>query len=208
MPPGKKKKSKKKASKVSCAKDDLSKTTVTAEELSKWLIKASGEPVSPRRVRQLAEDNIIPKPARGKYLLMESVVAYYGYIGKKSTREDVDKASILLKEAQTKKLDFELDIAKGEYVSVGDIGKFLERVFNSFRSKTLALPTKLASLVYACGTLAETKAVVEDAVNALLRDLAAFDPAHWFNGGKTSSSGTASKAENKRVGRRKQNTKP
>lgn len=78
-------------------------TTVTATELGSLL------GLTDRRIRQLANDGVIVKKGRGKYLLGESLRSLLTSIEGKSEPDDLRRARVELMTSQKRKIDQEIE---------------------------------------------------------------------------------------------------
>lgn len=68
---------------------------------------------------------------------------------------------------------YELDYMKrmGELISVEEIKKENEQILIAFRSRAMAIPTKIAPLMIGIDTIAEVKSILDDAIYELLMEL-------------------------------------
>lgn len=74
-----------------------------------------------------------------------------------------------LADARLKEL--ELAKKKGELISLEEIRKECEYILSSFKNKTLGVPSKIAPALIGLETIAETKAILDDAMYELLTGL-------------------------------------
>jgi hypothetical protein len=104
-----------------------------------------------RRVQQLAQEGIIPKPEHGKYNLAGCIMAYNKYRDKTAKHEEINfkarKAKARLFEAQSLHAEMEYEILKGKYVLKTQVERELSNMLLAFRSRMLALPYRGATLL-------------------------------------------------------------
>lgn len=74
-----------------------------------------------------------------------------------------------LADARLKEL--ELAKKKGELISLEEIRKECEYILTSFKNKTLGVPSKIAPALIGLETIAETKAILDEAMYELLTEL-------------------------------------
>ncbi len=125
-----------------------------------------------RRVRQLANEGVIPKPHRGKYDLYGCVGGYVRFL---ETRAITDQAGggnlrqererLLKAKADEKELD--VAIRRGVLVKIDTVvGRFTE-VILACRARLLAIPTKSAPRLFGA-SLTEAKAILEGDIKGTL----------------------------------------
>lgn len=130
--------------------------------------------VTPRRIQQLAEDNIIPKPNKaGAYDIPECVRCYYynefaidDEDGLDGRHERARKAK-----AEADRIEFDLAIKQKKYVLSDLVEYSLEKVIGVCRAKLLALPRKLAPLISTAESPSEAEDILTEGVNEALNDL-------------------------------------
>ena len=143
----------------------------TVEDIAKAL------DLKKRRVQQLVQQGTLPRLTKGKYDLASCVRAYEQYIQNCSGSGNIDQneAGILklrLLKAQTEKMEFDLAVAKGDYVKCDEIEFKYSGLILAFRSKMLALPSKLARTVTMNGTdFAKTEQILEKEIHNALVEL-------------------------------------
>ena len=106
--------------------------------------------MTPRRVQQLANEGIIPKPKdRGQYEIVPCVVGYIKHIKGMLNGEAGDLASekTRLTRAQAEKTEIETARMKGELVSLADAERGWSALVGAFRAKMLTLPPRAATAV-------------------------------------------------------------
>lgn len=95
---------------------------------------------------------------------------------------DGDFSSMSLSEVKTFKEFFQGKISEleykrksGELISVEDARRENEQVLIAFRSRAMAIPTKIAPLMIGIETIAEAKSILDDAMYELLMELSRLD---------------------------------
>lgn len=131
--------------------------------------------VTPRRIQQLVENEVIPKPEKqGQYDIPACVQAYYynefcGEIGENGldgTQERARKAK-----AEADRIEFDLAIKKKEYIAADLVLHEIEKSILNCRSKLLAMPRKFAPLLATANEPNEVEKLLADGVNEALNEL-------------------------------------
>lgn len=131
--------------------------------------------LTPRRIQQLVEDDVIPAPKKqGQYDIPACVQAYYykefcGEIGENGldgTQERARKAK-----AEADRIEFDLAIKKKEYVAADLVLHEIEKSIMNCRGKLLAMPRKLAPLLATAEDPNEAEKLLTDGVNEALNEL-------------------------------------
>lgn len=134
--------------------------------------------MTPRRVQQLANEGIIPKPRdRGQYEIIPCVVGYIKHIKGMLNGEAGDLASekTRLTKAQAEKTEIETARLKGELVSLADAERGWSALVGAFRAKMLTLPPR-ASLVVLNKKEREVERILTDMVYEALAELSNWKP--------------------------------
>lgn len=134
--------------------------------------------MTPRRVQQLANEGIIPKPKdRGQYEIIPCVVGYIKHIKGMLNGEAGDLASekTRLTKAQAEKTEIETARLKGELVSLADAERGWSALVGAFRAKMLTLPPR-ASLVVMNKKEREVERILTDMVYEALAELSNWKP--------------------------------
>ena len=134
--------------------------------------------MTPRRVQQLANEGIIPKPRdRGQYEIIPCVVGYIKHIKGMLNGEAGDLASekTRLTRAQAEKTEIETEKLKGELVSLADAERGWSALVGAFRAKMLTLPPR-ASLVVLNKKEREVERILTDMVYEALAELSNWKP--------------------------------
>lgn len=134
--------------------------------------------MTPRRVQQLANEGIIPKPKdRGQYEIVPCVVGYIKHIKGMLNGEAGDLASekTRLTRAQAEKTEIETARLKGELVLLADAERGWTALVGAFRAKMLTLPPR-ASPVVVNKKEREVERILTDMVYEALAELSNWKP--------------------------------
>lgn len=164
--------------------------------------------LTPRRVQQLVRDEIIPKPEKGQYDLIRCVRGYVKYLQKRAEgriepRELDDERTRLVK-AQAEHKELEVAALHRSLLPFDEVVTGWQQLVAAFRSKCLALPSKLAPLVVTMNEIGEIQEHIDSGIREALEDLSRFElargsPARHSGSGQRRK--TPAKAQPKRVGR-------
>lgn len=147
-------------------------STASVDTLAKLL------DMTPRRVQQLANEKIIPKPKdRGQYEIVPCVVGYIKHIKGMLNGEAGDLASekTRLTRAQAEKTEIETARMKGELVSLADAERAWSALVGAFRAKMLTLPPRAATAV-SNKAERDTERILNDMVFEALAELSNWKP--------------------------------
>lgn len=108
--------------------------------------------LSERRIQQLVKEKIIPKSVKGKYHLADSVCSYVRHLQDKSASPkassiDIEEEKAELVRSKSKKAKLELQLLEGKYLDKKEVDFTWQNLALHFRSRMLAIPTKLAPLI-------------------------------------------------------------
>lgn len=142
-----------------------------------------------RRVRQLAEEGIIKKVARGRYDLSESVRNYIVHLKTnndlkedKSEKEiDYDMEHALLERAKREKVELELAAMRGNMHHSQDVEKVMNDMLANFRAKILNLPSKAAPRLVLKEETSYIQDILQDEVLEALQELSNYDPLKFYS---------------------------
>ncbi len=134
--------------------------------------------ISPRRIRQLVDEGVIPREERGRYALVPAVRGYIQFLRERAVNADV--GSDELGRHRARKLKAEAEQAemksaemRSELLPRDEVHVAVTTVLALVRGKILALPSKAAPLWSAAQTTAEAQAIIKDACHDALNELAA-----------------------------------
>lgn len=165
--------------------DDISMVTVSAKIMGEII------GVGDRQVRNLAEEGILVRNSHGKYMLLKSVKNYItnlkiAKVGEKIT-SDFDEAELDLDQEKAKHehlksmiTEIKLQLLKGQVHRSSDVGSVITDMFAKFRSKMMALPSKLAPKLQK-KSKEEIMKVLQDEISDALNELADYNPADYYS---------------------------
>ena len=133
-----------------------------------------------RRVQQLARDNIIPKPDKGKYDLVGCVQGYIGYLqarafGKETNTVDMHIERGRLLKLQADKAQMELDLMRAKLISADEAEELWASLIATFRTRMLSMPTRAAHLVLHLKEFYAIEQSLRDLVCDALTELARYE---------------------------------
>jgi phage terminase Nu1 subunit (DNA packaging protein) len=176
--------------------------------------------LTPRTVNLHAKEDGMPRLSRGQYDMVACVHWYIGYLQKliKDARrgdETEQQARARLTRTTADIRELELGKARAELIEVAQAKLVWERLVIAFKTKILAIPSKLPQRLIACNDINQIKDLLDreiiEALSELSRteidvsDLRRPARAHPVDGKPDKSS---SKTEGKRVGRQVQGPEP
>ena len=136
--------------------------------------------ISERRVQQLAQDGIIPKPEKNQYELVGSVRSYINYLqqrafGKGVGTQDtfVERARLL--KAQADMAEIELAERTGELVTVERVESDWLEMVTACRAKMLSIPTKTAYQIAHLENPEEIEKFLKRVIYEALTEMAAYE---------------------------------
>lgn len=89
----------------------------------------------------------------------------------KSKREGFDQARTRKVSADASLAELELSIKQGQVVKIEDVASIVEHEYANVRARLLAIPHKLAPLMYINDDLTECKEIIDDAIREALEEL-------------------------------------
>ena len=186
-------------------------------ELDKLCKPAPGAifPFGARRYRQLAEEEILPPVRRGKVEFLRACRDLFAHQqalidGRSGGSMSDEKKRLTRINADRKELQLQKE--RGELINTETAMKLWGTVCANMRSKLLAVPSKLAPLVFALKSIAEVKARMEKSIHEVLNELANPDLTEISRVGGNKPRARNTKASTgptgKRMGRRKEIPEP
>ena len=153
---------------------------IKATELAKLL------GITDRHLRNLANEKIIKKTEKGKYLFLESVHGYIEYI---ESKNDVDlnlKDEKIKEEIKRIKKDTELKGLKikelrNQLHSANIIEKVMTISLVNLKGRLLSLSNRLAPQLIALDNLGEIQEVIQDSIIEALEELSEYNPEMFKN---------------------------
>lgn len=136
--------------------------------------------LSERRIQQLAQEGIIPKPDKNQYELVGCVRAYINYLqqrafGKGAAPKDTHLERARLIKAQADIAELDLAQRTGALITVDRVESDWMTMVNSCRSKLLSIPTKCAYQVMALDNPEEIQKYLERTIFEALSELADYE---------------------------------
>ena len=155
---------------------------INSSNLSKITDVAATLSLTSRRVQQLAKKSILPSPStRGQYDLPACIKAYEEYMGTRSSyntkkHSDLDTEKLRLLKAKADKAEFEFAVSQGEYITLEEVKYLWSGLLLTFRSKMLAMPSKLAARIFAnCNDVSAVQELLQSEIDEALLELAKHD---------------------------------
>lgn len=163
---------------------DISAITVNSATLEKIL------QVSDRRVRQLAEENIIVRAAKGRYKLMESISNYIltlkvsmeaGSSQAADGEIDLDKEKAIHERVKRHISELKLKTMQGDLHKSEDVERVMTDMLVSIKTKLLSMPSKLAPILVARDDIDFVKKTINTEVLEVLNELKDYDPKDFYD---------------------------
>ncbi|MEB3103072.1 hypothetical protein [Ferviditalea candida] len=141
--------------------------------------------LSPRRIQQLAEEGVIVKVARGQYKAADSIQNYIRYLQEKeraTSDDEIDyfKERALHEKVKREKAELELAVMKGELHRSEDVKFVMNDMIAAFRSKVLALPSKLSPQLAGKTEIPVIQDLLNREVQEALTELSEYDPQVFY----------------------------
>jgi hypothetical protein len=130
--------------------------------------------ITPHALTKTIERAGIEKPAGGDWELFEFIPAYIRWVEqRKSNAPSSTKAALDTLKAE--KLEFEMEIMRGEFIKADDATAIWSKVVHATRSKILGIPKKTAFLIMQCKSIPEAEDAIKKVTNNVLNELASPD---------------------------------
>lgn len=164
--------------------DTLSTLTVSGKTLGKILN------VTDRRIRQYAEEGVIEKASRGKYMLLPSIQKYIASLKANNEADQMHEQQGELnyddehaKHEVIKRKIAEIQLAKiqGEVHAAEDVRIVMENMLSNFKARLLGVPSKMAPSLLARNEINVIQNLLEGELNEVLEELADYDPAVFLS---------------------------
>ncbi|MBO5032132.1 MAG: hypothetical protein J6C19_07920 [Lachnospiraceae bacterium] len=156
--------------------------------------------VKDRTIRNLADEGIIKRDSHGKYLFWNSAKSYIIALkvtnaGKSSTRTEDQDIDLDTEKAQHERLkrqitEIKLQLIKGQVHKAEDVEAVMTDMFEKFKSKMTALPTKLAKKLEGKNRT-EIQQILKKEIDNALIELASYNPADFYSDEHIEISGEA-----------------
>ena len=153
---------------------------IKATELAKLL------GITDRHLRNLANEGIIKKTEKGKYLFFESVQGYIEYIESKNDA-DVDLKDEKIREEikkikkDTELKDLKIKELKNQLHPASIIEKVMTDSLINLKGRLLSLSNRLAPQLIALDNLGEIQEVIQDSILEALEELSEYNPELFKN---------------------------
>jgi len=126
--------------------------------------------LTPRRVQQLADEGVIPRPVRGQYHLVRAIQGYVIYLqGKVQARGSEHKQRLDAAKAEERELL--LAIRRGSYILIEKVNSMFFAQARVARNALMSLADKLAPLLAIESDTARCHQIIADAVRELCEDI-------------------------------------
>lgn len=148
--------------------------------------------VKSRTIRDMADKGIIKRDSHGKYLFWNSAKSYITALkvanagkGSANTEDDEDAIDIDVEKAQHERLkkqitEIKLQLIKGQVHKSGDVEAVMTDMFERFKSKMTAMPSKLARKLEG-KSRADIQLVLKREIDNALVELASYNPADFYS---------------------------
>ena len=164
--------------------DDMNEFTVSSKVLSRML------GIGDRRIRQLAEEGIVVKAAHGRYKLQDSIHNYILNLKVSNSTKvfdanlndelDFEKEKALHERIKTQMAELKLALMKGDVYRSSDVESVMYNMLANFKSKCLALPSKLAPKLINRAEKSYINEVLADEISNILNELSEFSPSLFY----------------------------
>ena len=142
--------------------------------------------ITDRHLRNLANEGIIKKTEKGKYLFFESVQGYIEYIETKNDA-DVDLKDEKIREEikkikkDTELKDLKIKELKNQLHPASIIEKVMTDSLMNLKGRLLSLSNRLAPQLIALDNLGEIQEVIQDSILEALEELSEYNPELFKN---------------------------
>lgn len=164
--------------------DNVEQVTVSSTVLSNLF------GLTTRRIRQLENEGVIQKIARGKYSLQDNIKSYITYIKasadlkENKTEEgkiDYDQEHALLERRKREKMELELAAMRGTMHYSEDVERVMNDMLSNFKAKILALPSRAAPRLITLSTIADIQEVLQNEVLDALNEMSQYNPNDFYS---------------------------
>lgn len=143
-----------------------------------------------RRIRQLENEGVIKKVARGKYSLQENIKSYITFIkasvnlkenNTEETKINYDEEHALLEKRKREKIELELASMRGTMHFSEDVERVMNDMLSNFRAKILALPSRVAPRLIGIDTIADIQEILQIETLEVLQELSEYNPSEFYS---------------------------
>lgn len=140
--------------------------------------------VTTRRIGQLCEEGILSKVKNGSFQLVPTIRNYIRFLKTKNdvasatgdVEEEFNKEHMLLEKAKREKAELEVSLMKGTVHASEDVEREMIKMLSAFRSRVLAIPSKVAPRAGATDDITAIEEMLRDEVYNALKELSDYDP--------------------------------
>lgn len=171
------------------AADSIKTTDVSAITVNSAILeKVIG--VSDRRIRQLAEENIIIRAAKGRYKFVDSVTNYILTLKVQADANNAESVDGEINLEEEKAIhervkrhisELKLQTMKGELHKSEDVERVMMDMLASVRAKLLSMPTKLAPILVSRGDIDFVRNALNREVMEALNELKDYNPKEFYS---------------------------
>ena len=163
---------------------DISAITVNSATLEKIL------QLSDRRIRQLAEENIIIRAAKGRYKLMENISNYIltlkvsmeaGNSQISDGEIDLEEEKAMHERVKRQISELKLLTMQGELHKSEDVERVMTDMLVSIKTKLLSMPAKLAPILVSRSDIDFVKRTINSEVFEILNELKDYNPKDFYD---------------------------
>ncbi len=171
---------------------DISAITVNSATLEKII------GVSDRRIRQLAEENIIIRAAKGRYKLMDSISNYIltlkvaiesGNSESPDGEIDLEEEKAIHERVKRHISELKLQTMKGDLHKSEDVERVMTDMLVSIKTKLLSMPTKLAPILVSRNDIDFVRNAINREVLDALNELKDYNPKEFYSDDYVESDG-------------------
>lgn len=136
--------------------------------------------LSDRHLQRLANDGVIKRNDKGKYLLYESIRSYINYLKEtentpQQLQEEKLKNEIEYLKTRDRKENIKIKILESDLHEASEVKRVMNNAISGFKGQLLTMPYKLAPLVIGIDNLGEIQEIISDNINAVLQELSEYD---------------------------------
>lgn len=153
--------------------------TVKLKELAKII------GLSERHLQRLAQEGVIKKNDKGKYLLYQSIQNYINYLKEientpQQLQEEKLKNEIEYLKTRDKKENIKIKILESDLHESNDVKRVMNNIIAGFKGQLQTLPYKLAPLLIGIDNLGELQEIILDNINNVLKELSEYDKSKFM----------------------------
>lgn len=163
--------------------EDITAVTVSASIMANLLS------VTERRIRDLAQEEILVRVKHGRYDLAQSIKNYILHIKTNNDLRDVrvdedidlEKEKAMHERIKKETSELRLKVMRGELHYSEDVEKVMTDMLLVFRNKITNVGGKIAPMVIARTDLNDVEDIISDECMSALEELSEYDPALFYN---------------------------